>query len=94
MFNISSIGRKTVNPYGTVAKINKVETVNPFFQEDSLTISDDAMILSAALNEAKASLAIEMNKLDGDKISALKEQIASGKYSVSSRDVAAKIMAD
>lgn len=94
MYNISSIGRRTVNPYSALSKSSKVQSVNPFFQEDSFSISDGAMILSAALNEVKASLGSEMSKLDGDKINSLKQQIESGNYSVSSGDVAAKLLSN
>lgn len=92
MYNISSIGRKTVNPYSSLSKSSKVRTANPFFQEDTLSISDDAMILSAALNKAKASLNSEMSKLDSDKISSLKHSIESGNYNVTGEDIAAKLL--
>ena len=92
MYNVSSIGRKTINPYKRIAATGKVNNVNPFFQEDSFSISDDAMILSAALNDVKASLGNEMNKLDTEKINALKQQIQSGNYNIKSSDVAAKLL--
>lgn len=92
--NISSVGRATINPYNQMSKTRKVQSANPFFQEDSFTISDDAMILSAALNEVKASLNAEMGKLDTDKINSLKQQIAAGVYNVSGSDVVAKLFAN
>lgn len=92
MFGVSPIGRKVVTPYGNVQSIGKAQGVNPFFQEDSFSISDDAMILSAALSEAKAAITGEMNKLDTNKINELKAQIQAGSYNVSGRDVASKLL--
>lgn len=92
MYNIPPIGRKTVNPYGGVQKPQSTQGVNPFFQEDSFSISDDAMILSNALNEAKTGILDEMNKLDTEKINAIKEQILAGNYQVSGYDVASRLL--
>lgn len=92
MYNVSSVGMSAVSAYNSVSKSRKTQSANPFFQEDSFTISDDAMIFSAALNELKASLGSEMSKLDEEKIKNLKQQIEAGKYNVSGQDVAAKLL--
>lgn len=92
MYNVSSVGMSAVSAYNSVSKNRKTQSSNPFFQEDSFSISDDAMILSAALSEVKASLGAEMSKIDEEKIHYLKQQIEAGKYSVTGHDVAMKLL--
>ena len=90
--NVSSVQGAKINAYNTVKKMGKPAAVNPFFGEDSFSISEDAKIVSSALSQVKVALNEEMSNLDQSKINAIKQKIQNGSYNISSQDVAEKIL--
>jgi negative regulator of flagellin synthesis FlgM len=74
-------GTPYINPYQKVQPVNKIEKSNPVSNQDQLQIS----------SEAKEMLTKKAEEARAEKVSKLKEQVASGTYSVNSEEVANKL---